>query len=333
MLTASQVVAQYGTDFREGIITMDKLIAPLYDVTPFDEMFTNLETDDTIIDRVMWKATGRFQKYQRAFLPLGGIDFSSNLIRLNNIMIDTTIFPGELKNTALDFMVQKGNTPLEAPVLGIHLTNILVDALNDFHEVGTYKAVDAPIIAGTAGASSGVFNGVGEQIRLAKLTGAGIAKPRTITLGVVPTDPSLFVDYVHQFFDQIPDKYKVRTKRIACDHAFILRYKQGLLAKQLGYLFTSIGVSQELNTDKKVKLFWRDCELVGSLDMAGRNKLWATVEFGGFSNAVRALKNSNNLTNWNVTLSVGGKEVNATKDFWIGYGFYNWDWVFDTEQI
>jgi hypothetical protein len=328
-LTAAQVVAQYGTDFRQGIITMDKLIAPLYDVTPFDELFTPLETDDTIIDRVMWQATGRFQKYQRAFLPLGGIDFVPNTIRLANIMCETTVYPKELVNTALDFLVQKTNNPVDAPVLAIHLVNVLQDALNDFHEVATYKGVDVPIVVGTAGTSGGVFNGVGEQIRLAKLTGAGIPKPHTNALGAVPTDPAQFVDYVHQYYDELPDKIKARTKKIACDHAFILRYKAGLESKQLQYLYTTQGVGQAMNTEKKIKLAHRDCELVGSFDMAGKNKLWSTIE----RNAVKAMKNSNNLENWNVTLSVGGKEVNATKDFWIGYGFYNWDWVWDNGEV
>lgn len=328
-LDAAQIVQQYTSDYRAGIITLPDLIAPLYDRTEWDEMFMMVETDNTVIDRVSWKTTGaRFQKFQKAFLPLGGMKFVPNVIPLYNIMGDTDISPDELVASALDFLKQQGVKREGAPILGIYQKAWLTEAMDNFHRNETYKAVDAPIVAGTSTAEGALFQGIKEQIRLAKLNPAVIYKPTTLTLGAVPTDPVLFVEYVETYFDSLPDQIKILTKHIACSQTLLIRYKTGLRLKYKTHGYDELKVGLSFNGEKSAPLVDRDCMLHGTFNMIGSNKLWSTVQ----GNAVKGMKNSNNITAWNQGVSIGGRTVWMSKDFWIGYGFLNWEWVYETDQ-
>ncbi len=325
-LTVEQILAQYGPQYRKGILNPGDLIKPLYDRTEWDDNFTLIETENTVIDKAAWTMSkARLQKYQKAYLPLGGMEFTPNIIPLTHVMQDTEVTPAEIEGTALDFLAAQKLTAYSAPILNLFLQSYVAESNDSFHRNETYKGIDVPITTGVSSPVSGLFNGIREQFRLAKITGAGIPKPTTLLAGnTVPTDPKLYVEYVHALFDSINPKYKDSVKFIAVDQDLILRYKEGLrLAYQTYY--NQLGQNPQFDTSKRVKLFSRDCELRGSYDMQGTDHHWCTVQ----GNAIRGVKKGSNMMAWNADQMIGGRTIWASNDYWTGYGFQYWLFSFD----
>lgn len=325
-LTVTQVINQYGAAFRKGVITNADLIKPIYNVTAFDLAFRDIYTDNTVLDKVTMYSTARFQRYQKAFLPSGGMTFEPNQIPLYHISLEDSVAPNDLESTALDFLVQKNLDRSTAPLLAIYLEGEVDAAINAFHTNETYKGVLAPITPGTITPEGGSINGVKETIRLASINTNLPHKPHTVSMGAVPTDPVLFVEYVEDYYDALPTKIKKLTNKIMANEALLLRFKTGMDIK---YKDKYNRLGREINMDDMTEqLYNRKCMLVGNFDQDDSNKIWSTID----GNGVRALKNANNLDAWNITPKEGGKEINFQKDLWLGYGFLNWDWVYHSDQ-
>jgi hypothetical protein len=326
MLNVQQILATYGDQYRKGILTPGDLIKPLYNTSEWDSLFVKVETESTVIDQAAWTMNNaRFQKWQKQFLPIGGMTFTPNIIPLYHLMQDTEITPAEIEGTALDFLAAQGLTAFTAPILNIYFQDYVTKSLDSFHRNETFKGVNVPVVAGTSSAEGAVIQGVKEQFRLAKLTGAGVPKPMTLLANnAVPTDPKLYAEYVHALFDALPPELKGFVKEIVVDEDKILLYKEGIRLSNQVY-WNQLGQNPQFNTAKRVPMFLRDCTLVGVLDMQGSDHHWMTVR----GNAVKGVKKGSNLMAWNADQMVGGRTIWASNDVWMGYGFRHWSFAFD----
>ena len=330
MLNVQQILGTYGDQYRKGILNPGDLIRPLYDRTEWDSLFTKVETESTVIDQAAWTMNNaRFQKWQKQFLPIGGMTFTPNIIPLYHLMQDTELTPAEIEGTALDFLAAQGLTAFTAPILNIYFQDYVTKSLDGFHRNETYKAVNAPIVAGTSTAEGALFQGVKEQFRLAKLTPAGVPKPITLLANnAVPTEPKAYAEYVHALYDAIPAELKGFVKAIVVDQDKILLYKEGIRLSNQTY-WNQLGQNPQFNTAKRVPMFLRDCELVGVLDMLGSDHHWMTVQ----GNAVKGVKKGSNLLAWNADQMVGGRTIWASNDVWMGYGFRHWAFALDNGKL
>lgn len=328
-LETAQILAQYGPQYRKGILNPGDLIKPKYDFSIWDTLFSLVRTDSTVIDNAAWTMLdARTQKYQKDYLPIGGMAFTPNVIPLTHVMNDTELTPAEIEGGALDFLAAQGLTAFTAPILNIFFQAYMEKAKDKFHRFETFKAVDAPVVAGTRTAQGALFQGVKEQFRLAKLTGAGVPKPTTLLAGnAVPTDPALYVAYVHALYDTIPAEHKNDVKAIAVDQDKILVYKEGIRLTRQAY-WNQLGQNPQFNTAKTIQLLDRDCMLVGTFDMSGSNHHWMSLQ----GNAVKGVKKDGNMLAWNADQMVGGRTIWASNDYWIGYGFRHWAYCYDNGQ-
>ncbi|MDI9870566.1 hypothetical protein [Flectobacillus roseus] len=323
-LNAQDLVLDFEAGYRAGLVTMEMMNRPIYAYTPWDSIFVDVPTDNTVIDQVNIQEESRFQRFQKAFLPLGGMDFTPNQIQLGHIMLEAAISPQDLAGTAIDFLADQNMDRGKAPIVGIYLQSMLNSAINNFHKYETFKGVQAAIVEGTSTPQGGTINGIAEILRLARTNPSAAILPHTITPSPsVPTDDVEFVNYVEAFWDAIPDEIKELALPIVMSKLALQKFKRGLVGKYQNGSWNKLGYIVDLESFTE-KLHMRTGTILGVPDMNGSNKIWMTVK----RNAIRGLKNSNNLENW----AVGVKDlklVQASKDYWMGYGFLNYDWVYE----
>lgn len=327
-LDAEGLVLDFQAGYRDGLITMDMMNAPLYASTPWDSLFVDVPTNNTVIDQVNIQEEARFQQFQTAFLPLGGMKFTPNSIPLGRIMLESTLFPDVIAGTALDFLAQQNLDRAGAPIVGIWLQAMLRSAKANFHKYETFKGVKAPIVDGVSTPQGGTIDGVREILDKANASLTAEFHPHILApngFTDVPNTAVEYVNYVEACWDLLPQEIKDLALPMVISKQKLELFKAGLVAKyqttwnKLGYT-----VNIESFTEK---LYMRTGTLIGVPDMNGSNKLWVTVK----RNAIRGLKNSNNLERWAVGVK-DLKQVQASKDYYMGYGFLNYDWVYENAE-
>lgn len=320
------LVLDYNNAYRAGNITMNMMNFPLYASTPWDSLFVDVPTDNTAIDQVNVQEEARFQAFQTAFLPLGGMKFTPNSIPLRHIMLESALLPDLVAGTAIDFLAQQNLERGSAPIVGIWLQSMLRSAIQRFHKYENYKGVKGVITEGVSTLEGQSINGVREVLRIARTNVGAEYHPHVLTpvgYATVPNDAVEYVNYIEAWWDLVPQEIKELALPIAISKERLVLFKTGLAAKYQSGTWNKLGYTIDIESFTE-KLYMRSGTLIGLPNMNGSNKVWLTVK----RNAVRGLKNSNNLERW----AVGVKDlklVQASKDYWIGYGFLNYDWVFE----
>ena len=136
-LNVTQLIEEFGARYKAGIVKREDLIMPLYVQSDFDQAFTTIEFGDSEKDSVMVDLTNaRFQQFSKAFKPIGGMSFIPDKIQMNNIMLDTTVTPDELRRTALEFLIDKSNLDrTQSGLLAVYLEAYLMSAVDNLkHE-------------------------------------------------------------------------------------------------------------------------------------------------------------------------------------------------------
>lgn len=323
-LDATQLVLDFNNKYRAGIINMGMMNRPLYKKRTFDSLFVDIYTDNTVIDQVNIQESGRFQQFQDVLLPLGGMKFTPNEIPLTHIMLDTALSPQKIAGTAIDFLADQNMDRANAPIVAIWLMSILDSAMDNFHKNETFFGVKSAITQGTPTAEGATINGIKKILEIARANTSAAFQPHVIQPAVtVPTDDAEFVDYVEEFWSSLPKEIQDLALPIAMSTEAIEKYKRGLIAKYQSGGWNKLGYNVDMDSLTE-KIYARKGTILGVSDMDGSDKIWLTVK----GNAIRGLKNSNNMDRW----KVGEKDlklVQATKDYWIGYGFLNYDWVYE----
>lgn len=325
-LNAAGLVLEFEEGYRAGLITMNMMNGPLYASTPWDSLFVDVPTDNTVIDQVNVQEEARFQAFQTAFLPLGGMKFTPNSIPLRHIMLESELMPDVIAGTAIDFLAQQNLQRGSAPIVGIWLQAMLRSAINRFHKYENYKGVKGAITEGVSTLEGQSINGVREVLRIARTDVAAEFHPHVLTpvgYATVPDDAIEYVNYIEAWWDLVPQEIKELALPIAISKERLKLFKTGLAAKYQSGSWNKLGYIIDIESFTE-KLYMRSGTLIGLPNMDGSNKVWLTVK----RNAVRGLKNSNNLEQWAVGIK-DLKKVQASKDYWVGYGFLNYDWVFE----
>ena len=105
----------------------------------------------------------------------------------------------------------------------------------------------------------------GFHTQMAKMISAGRLTP--ITMGAVPTDPKLFVDYVESFVSQIDAPLRRRIDKLYMNDTLAKRFKTGMNTKYNTYY----------GAEDITKVWDENIEIVGTVSMTGSDQIWGTI--------------------------------------------------------
>ena len=301
VIAIGDIIAEYGNYYRAGSQSVKDLKIALMQKSETESFFTSRLTAATRLELGNASITRVLQAYQHGFTPIGDTTFKPQVIELDHMKIDVKILPAELMDSWLGYLAENGLVPKDCPIVKFWLEKLVIPKFQEDLELNEiFSGKKTTVVADTPSATGTTMNGVKE-----KLKAAGI---NTVTMGIVPPDPILFVKYVEDFFGNIPEIVRNGCKQIAMNKTLMLRYKQGKRAKYNQYY------AQDADL---LKLADFDATVVGLASHAPSTVIWTSPE----DNKIIGNKNPGNQTVFN--LQEFNREVKGLTDFHKGVGFWS----------
>jgi hypothetical protein len=308
-ITVTDLVTEYGAFYKAGSQALKDLRAKLFQPSVTEAFFTNRLTDSTRLELANSTITRVLQAFQSAFTPLGDTTFTPQPIILDHLKIDADIIPHDLMETWLGFLALNALKPADCPIVKYWLEELVIPKYwEDLEMYEIWNGKKLAIVPGTPSAASAAMNGIKE-----KLKGNGV---NVITMGAVPTDPTLFVEYVEDYSANIPELIRGKIDAHAMNPTLALRYKQGMRAKY------NLHYAQEADL---MKLADFDIKIKSLPSMTGHTSIWSTIP----ENRIIANKNSKNQGLFDI--QVDKRKVLALTDFHKGIGFWDNKLLFRTD--
>ena len=305
LITATDVVTEWGAIFRPQGQGVKDILLKLMQRSVTAAYFPTRVTDATVMEKVTAEFARELQRFQKDFTPIGGVTFKPVKIPLYKLKIDLKETPDDLEETWLGFLADSGLDRTKWPFIKWYLTNALIQADKDLETTEIYNGVPGTITAGTATAAGTSIKGIKKQINEANTAG----KLLKITMGVVPTDPLEYVEYIEEMIKQVP-----RILRNELDYVFVQEDGHDLFRDGMRLKYNANYESVAEN--KITKLRNDNIQLVGLPSMAGSDKVWTTPSWnrqGGF-------KKPGNQQVFEVEKV--DRTVKAYTDYYKGYGFW-----------
>ncbi|MNT31299.1 hypothetical protein D3C72_1671280 [compost metagenome] len=183
----------------------------------------------------------------------------------------------------------------------------------DFEKLEIFSGVQGTITPGTATAAGTQIDGIRKVIN----DGVAAGTINKIIMGPPPTDAKLFVDYVENYYKQIPDLYKNDLDKVFMSPSNQTLFKQGMREKY------NIHYSQ---VSDLTKIIDTNVQVVGPASHVATKKLWSTLK----GNAVIGNKKPENEKIFKVESSK--RTVSAYTDFFKGFGYWIPEWVWTNDQ-
>ncbi len=308
-ITVTDLVTEYGAYYKQGSQALKDLRKKLFQPSVTEAFFTNRLTDSTRLELANATITRVLQAYQSGYTPLGDMTFTPQPIILDHLKIDADIVPHDLMETWLGFLALNALKPAECPIVKYWLEELVIPKYwedLELYEIWAGKKVT--VTAGTPSAASAAMNGIKE-----KLKGTGV---NVVTMGAVPTDPTLMVSYVEDFAANIPELIRGKIDAFAMSPTLGLRFKQGMRAKY------NLHYAQEADL---MKLADFDIAIKPLPSMTGHTSIWGTIP----DNRIVANKNPQNQGLFDV--QVEKRKVIALSDFHKGIGYWSNNLVYRTD--
>ncbi len=317
-MDVSQIVTEFG-DYYEGSnsTNMSRLVKKLDFSNETDSIMTQMRTDDTVYRASESRIDDILQGYQKAWTPLGEVEFVPIEIFAKHFKVDFEEYPNDLEATWLGFLASNSLSYKEWPFIRWLLEVHLIPKMSENWELKeVYKGVYAAPTPGTATTPGTNIDGLRKVIN--DQVTAGRISP--IVTGAPETDPVSFVEQIEDFIDSIDVLYRNRNMDLCMSQDLERRFVRGYEAKY-GVKFIQIG-----GDANPIRPKFSNMTIVGLPSMAGDNKWFATPK----SNLIQIRKKSINMNRF--MLEQVDRKLKVFTDFWKGLGFLIPEIVFTNDQ-
>ena len=312
-INKDQIVAEFGNVYRDGGQGIKDLRLALLRPTETDALFQFLPTNDTVLYKASVSTTRVLQQFQKLFTPIGSTLFELEKLELDHIKIDVAEYPDDLMTSWLGFLAGPSVKRVEWPFVKFWLEQLVVPKFKEDLELEVFTAVKTAITEGIASPINTSITGIRKRIR----DGHAAGKTKMYSMGIPPTDPVQFVQYVEDMIDQIDDIIVGKLDKVVMNKTFVKRFKRGMRLKyNVNYEQTA-----DLLTVQDTSL-----PIVGVESMTGSNMIWTTVK-GNAANPVKWAANKGVFD-----VQPFDRQVKAMNDLWTAYGFWHLPWVFHNDQ-
>ncbi|WP_273210769.1 hypothetical protein [Runella zeae] len=323
-INVQDVVTQYGSYYQQGT----QGVNDLYSVAMRDfvtrEAFTLMITRDTVYKAARVIMDSLIQPFQVGFTPRASeFKFEPIEIVQHHMKVDESISPDSLMPTWLGFLAGNEVKREDWPFIRWFLEKYFFPKIGEdmeLNEIGIGVAT-APT-TGTAGPVKTSMNGV--QTILNAHISAGRTVP--ITMGAIPSDDELLVEYIEDFVDQISKNYWRRDMTVYLSETLERRYLRGhrkVYGKDTNSVVGKGGTNKIEFTSQSIKG-------LPSMNMknnsAACNRIFCTPK----ENAVMMMSEANPFRK--LDIQAVDRVVKLLTDWWMGVGFILPEVVFCNDQ-
>lgn len=313
-ITPDAVVSEWGSYYINEGQNENNIHDTLRETFQSQEIFTVIESEDTILREANVQYAEALQAFQTGFTPKGGVTFTPKEIPLFNVKADIKFVPDVLKQSWLQFLLSENldrtTWPFTRWIIEVYLMKQIMHDL----EKNIYPAVYSAPTAGTAGAANAAFNGIKKAINDAITAGTIVP----IVTGAPSTTEATWAGQVETFCKGIPELYWNTPMTLNMSRALALRYKQGRRTKYNSN-YTQVSDAMAVQDYEQISV-------AGFGSLTGQTKIFGTPK----ANAILAFKGGGNKQV--VDVQKEDRFVKVFTDFWIGVGFIQDSLVFTNDR-
>jgi len=310
IILAADVVAEWKAVYKAEGQGVKDIMTKLTQRSVTAKYFPTRFTEKTVLEKVSAEFSRVLQRFQKQYTPVGGVKFEPLKIALFKLKIDLQERPDELEESWLGFLADSSLNRKDWPFIKWFLMNALIQAEKDLEMSEIYHGVAGAIVEGTPTAAGASLDGIKVQIN--RLNTAG--KLDLITMGAVPTDPILYVEYIEDMIKQVE-----RPLRNELDYIFVQEDGHDLFRDGMRLKY-NVNYAQ-VDDSKITKLRNDNIQIVGLPSMAGSDKIWTTPSW----NRQAGFKKPGNETVFQVENI--DRLVKAYTDYYKGFGFWIGEYV------
>lgn len=279
-IDVSAVVSQFGAYYKPSSDNAKTLRDMMYQAAQTAALFQNRPTEDTIWRGNLATLERVVQPFQKAWTPVGAIEFTPNQFSLFNLKIDKEETPDDLEASYLGFLSampdnERSNWPFVRFLIEKHILPKKGEDLETVEYFGGVYAAPTPGTAGTAGTSMDGLHKVIKGYNTAGRTNLGNG---AIATGAAASADADFCTQVEEFVEAIPSVFRKKVDVIAMSETLYRKYRRGKRAKY------NINYAQASDLD-----IIEDCpnaKVVGLVSHEGSELMWATLA----ENRIRPIK-------------------------------------------
>lgn len=305
VILAADVVAEWKAVYKAEGQSVKDIMTKLTQRSVTAKYFPTRFTEKTVLEKVSAEFSRVLQRFQKQYTPVGGVKFEPLKIALFKLKIDLQERPDELEESWLGFLADSSLNRKDWPFIKWFLMNALIQAEKDLEMSEIYHGVAGAIVEGTPTAAGASLDGI--KIQINRLNTAG--KLDLITMGAVPTDPVLYVEYIEDMIKQVE-----RPLRNELDFVFVQEDGHDLFRDGMRLKY-NVNYAQ-VDDSKITKLRNDNIQVVGLPSMAGSDKIWTTPSW----NRQAGFKKPGNETVFQVENI--DRLVKAYTDYYKGFGFW-----------
>jgi hypothetical protein len=320
-MTVAELVASFGAYYLNGGQGMQSLYQVLKVPFATESMFTPIYTDDTLWRAARASFNKVLQPFQRAFTPTQTGAFTPLEIRMFHVKGEVIEYPDDLEATWLGFLASNDLKRADWPIIRWMLENQFYPQLKQDLELDAIGR--GKFVLPTPGTPSEPIKSM-DGIQTIITTHAAGGRITPITMGAIPTDDKLLVDYIEDFADQIDKKYWSLPMDLGLSQSLARRYARGYRTKYSKDVdFSAAGGVRVLLTNLTLRP-------LASMDLQNDdtacNRIFCTPK-----NNMVLLKKKTVNTNL-VEIQSVDRDVKVMTDFWLGAGFILPEIVFCNDQ-
>lgn len=313
-IDVSDVIAEYGNYYLNHGQNQNDLMQKLHRPSVTAEQFLTLPTNDTVVRKGTSAMDRVLQPFQKAFTPIGTLEFAPNRIDLFNMKVDKMEYPDDIVDSWVGFLegmneVERERWPFVRWMLEVH---VLEQAREDFELNEVWGGAYAAPTPGTAGATGTAMDGI------KTIMNANAAKINTIATGAAPDAVEDVCTWVEDFFTQIEKEHRKRITKVYLNEDLHLKYRQGKRKKY--------NMAYAMDTNLDSLLDFPQAQVVGLPSMGTDETLWCTLE----ANKIRPIKRAQ-FANFKVG-SYSPRAVSVFGDWWTVCSFARMESVFRNDQ-
>lgn len=315
-LTITDIVSEYGKYYVKGGQNEKDILKLMKQPAVTPSHAKPILTENTQYQFATSHFGSKVQQFQKQFTPKGDDVFKANKIQLRQGKVDYSFYPDDVTESWMGFLssIDEGERAKWPIVRYMVEDNIIPQIPHDMELQAYGKGVYVAPTAGTAGAASGVLDG------LDKLTTDGVASAQKPMNNVVISEtPTLAngVEFIETLLNSIDPLYLDNFKfKVMCDPIYVRNYQ--------GDYRERFNQSVVYNDERTLKVdFHPNVELVALPSMAGTKKIIATPA-ENFIYVRR--KNGINAP----VIQADKREVIIMTDWWeaLGFGYNELVWVY-----
>jgi hypothetical protein len=311
-MDVTEVISEFGAYFIASGQGPNDITKVMNFKSETDELFTRIETEDTVIRRGSSLMTRVLQPFQKGWTPTGALTFKPHAVTLYPMKVDVEEYPDELVATWLGFLASENVNRTEWPFVRWWLQQVVDQEIEDYEREEVFAGeYDAPT-DGTAGAAGTAMEGIKKLIN----DGVTATTITPIATGAPNADNEVFVGQVETFIDSIDERYRNRPMTLAMSTANAVKFKRGMRKKY--------NMSYDQISDTLTVADYDNITVKGYASFKNSNKMFCTP----IQNAICGVK-------WDSkTPGIEGEDrkVKMWYDYHKGIGFILHELVFTNDQ-